>query len=394
MSEERVKRRRRRRPRRRGGAKGDANTRDAKAQGEGDAPRTEGGGRAEGENRPARERRPRGSGRNDGRSSGGRGAGPRGRGRARGRPTRGKPRRQRVAENWWARRWIQVLESFEVGRRLGRGRSYARQGQVVELELEKGSVSALVQGSRDAPYLVRMRFSMLSSTDWKKVTRAISADADLSASLVSGVIPENIEGAFEPLGLSLFPATSGDLKTACSCPDQANPCKHIAAVYYLLGEEFDRDPFLIFRLRGIDRSEIVEAIGGPAALRGAPVPAPEPPPEPERDEAGVVADRDEEEPEAPSAEEEYESAPVEREPEPLPTDAHAFWAGKSGTEDDQDDELRIPTAPGALARRLGGYLFWRGKDDCAAVIDRAYHNASIHGIDVYLGETGSDDSGS
>lgn len=267
---------------------------------------------------------------------------------------------------------------------------------MVESEIEKGSVSALVQGSRDAPYLVRMRFSMLSSTDWKKVTRAIAADEELTASLVSGVIPEAIEEAFEPLGLSLFPAASGDLKTACSCPDQANPCKHIAAVYYLLGEEFDRDPFLIFRLRGIDRSEIIEAIGGPAALRGAPVPAPEPPPEPEFDEADetdFVADRDDE---ATAAAKEAEAAALlERPPEPLPVDAHAFWAGEHGVADPRPDEegadLRIPTVPGALARRLGGYAFWRGNDDCAAVIDRVYQNASIGGIDVYLGESSSSD---
>jgi uncharacterized Zn finger protein len=285
-----------------------------------------------------------------------------------------------------------VLEGFEVGRRLGRGRSYARQGQVVELELEKGSVSALVQGSRDAPYLVRMRLSMLSSTDWKKVTRAISQDAELSHSLVSGIIPENIEEAFEPLGLSLFPTTSGDLKTACSCPDQANPCKHIAAVYYLLGEEFDRDPFLIFRLRGIDRSEIVEAIGGPAALRGAPVPAPEPPPEPEQEAADRVSDRDLDEDERQGDAADGPVLAPERPPEPLPTDAHAFWAGEAPTEADEETDLRIPSVPGALARRLGGYVFWRGREDCAAVIDRAYHNASIHGIDVYLGETGSDEA--
>jgi len=284
-----------------------------------------------------------------------------------------------------------VLESFEVGRRLGRGRSYARQGQVVELELEKGSVSALVQGSRDAPYLVRMRFSMLSSTDWKKITRAIAEDEELTVSLVSGRIPENIEDAFGALNLSLFPATSGDLKTACSCPDQANPCKHIAAVYYLLGEEFDRDPFLIFRLRGIDRSEIIEAIGGPAALRGAPVPAPAPPkPEPAPARKAKRGDDEAEDEAEDEAAADTDPTTAERPPEPLPTDAHAFWAGESAPVD-EGGELHIPSVPGALARRLGGYPFWRGKDDCAAVIDRAYHNASISGVDVYLGETESHD---
>ena len=304
------------------------------------------------------------------------------RARTRGRATRGRPRprRPRLAENWWARRWVEVLEGFQVGRRLGRGRSYARQGQVVELELGKGFVTALVQGSRDAPYLVRMRLSMLSSTDWKKVTRRITEQPELAAALVAGRIPEHIEEVFEPLGLSLFPATSGDLKTAFSCPDQANPCKHVAAVYYLLGEEFDRDPFLVFRLRGIDRNEIMEAIGGSAALRGAPVPAPAPPnPKQERpalEETGHGED-------GPAAETEEE--PLPREPEPLPTEPHAFWAGGGGGTPN-GREVRVPPMHGALTKRLGGFSFFRGLDDCGAVIERVYRNASISGLDVYLGE--------
>jgi uncharacterized Zn finger protein len=289
----------------------------------------------------------------------------------------------RQAESWWARRWVEVLESFQVGRRLGRGRSYARQGQVVEIELGKGFVTALVQGSRDAPYLVRMRLSMLSSTDWKKVTRGIAEDSELTDALVSGRIPENIEEVFEPLGLSLFPAASGDLKTACSCPDQANPCKHVAAVYYLLGEEFDRDPFLVFRLRGIDREELIEAIGGSAALRGAPVAAPE---RPAPEARPATADGAAEAGEATPAPEPPE--PVEREPEPLPTEAHAFWAGERNVAN--GGEVRIPPMAGALTRRLGGFNFFRGYDDAGAVIERVYRNASISGLDVYLGERESE----
>jgi uncharacterized Zn finger protein len=291
-----------------------------------------------------------------------------------------------VAENWWARRWTSVLEGFDVGRRLGRGRSYARQGQVVDLELGKGFVTAKVQGSRDAPYLVRMRLSMLSSTDWKKVTRHIAEDPELVESLVRGQIPENIEEVFEPLGLSLFPTTSGDLKTACSCPDQANPCKHVAAVYYLLGEEFDRDPFLVFRLRGIDRHEIVEAIGGSAALAGPLIPAPERVEAPQRP-APSPAEEEEDDDEA--EERALEAPPIERPPEPLPTESHAFWAGE-GLRENGGGEVRIPQIPGALTRRLGGYPFFRGSDDADGVIQRIYRNASVSGLDVYLGEREGD----
>ncbi len=339
MAEEPENRRRRRRPRRRAGSKAGAQKggpRDAEADAREKDARSETSSRAADGGAKAG----RGHGTRGGRSDRTR----RGRNKTRtgGRAARGRPRRVRQAESWWARRWVEVLESFQVGRRLGRGRSYARQGQVVEIELGKGFVTALVQGSRDAPYLVRMRLSMLSSIDWKKVTRSIAEDPELTGALVAGRIPENIEEVFQPLGLSLFPTASGDLKTACSCPDQANPCKHVAAVYYLLGEEFDRDPFLVFRLRGIDRAELVEAIGGSAALRGAPVAAPERP-EPQvapQTEAGTA-----EAGEATPAPEPPE--PVEREPEPLPTEAHAFWAGESSAAN--GGEVRIP--PMAAVRR-------------------------------------------
>jgi uncharacterized Zn finger protein len=290
-----------------------------------------------------------------------------------------------------------VLEGFDVGRRLGRGRSYARQGQVVELEVGKGFVTALVQGSRDAPYLVRMRLSMLSSTDWKKVTRRIAEDPELTAALLSGQIPENIEAVFQPLGLSLFPSASGDLKTACSCPDQANPCKHVAAVYYLLADEFDRDPFLVFRLRGIERSEILESIGGSAALRGAPVPAPQRPEAPRPAGAnggagpiagpGIESERGDEADIA-AAEPRLEASepprPRVRPPEPLPVDPHAFYAGEGAFAN--GGEARIPALPGALIRRLGGFPFFRGHDDCEAVVMRALRNASIAGLGIFLGE--------
>jgi uncharacterized Zn finger protein len=386
-------RRRRRRPRRRPGSGGRGG--DSPGAANGSEGRGEAGGRSGGERRHA-------GGRGGGRGGGGSGDRRRQRGRggrarsARG--ARGRPRRQRFGEHWWARRWIEVLEGFQVGRRLGRGRSYARQGQVIDLDLGKGFVTAKVQGSRDAPYLVRMRLSMLSSTDWKKVTRALADEPEVSGRLLVGEIPEEIEETFARLDLSLFPTASGDLKAACSCPDRANPCKHVAAVYYLLGEEFDRDPFLIFQLRGIERSELLSAIGGAAAAKGVLIPPPPRPPMPEPPEARAEPEEEpedrEERPEdeaedagalAERVERTPPPAPAEPEPEPLPLDAHDFWAGHGGTRD-PGREVRVPTLPAALPKRLGGFPFWRGESDCEAAMVRIYRNASIAGLDVYLGE--------
>jgi uncharacterized Zn finger protein len=311
----------------------------------------------------------------------GRGGRPqRGRGRGQGRPQRPnnqRGRRGRTGENWWARRWVEVLERFAVGRRLGRGRNYARQGHIVDIEIGKGFVTAHVQGSRDAPYLVRMHFSMLSSTDWKKLTRALAQRPDIAVELGMGQIPQSIEQVFEEQRLSLFPNASGDLKAACSCPDNANPCKHVAAVYYLLGEEFDRDPFLIFQLRGMERGELLAALG-PAAI-------PRPPAPPPLEADGERIDGDEGEAFVPPPIAVIEPPPERVIPdEPLPEDPGVFWGGAVRSRDEAI-EVRIPRKPGAIVARLGGFPFWRGQSNCEAAMARTYRNASITGLDVYLG---------
>ncbi len=163
--------------------------------------------------------------------------------------------------SWWAKRWIAVLDGFQIGARLARGRSYARRGQVLDIQVATGLITAKVQGSRPRPYAVEIKVKTLSNADGAKLGKALAKQALFAAKLLAGEMPQDIEQAFTGVGLSLFPVRLGDLKTQCSCPDWSNPCKHIAAVYYLMGEEFDRDPFLIFKLRGVDRNRLTALLG-------------------------------------------------------------------------------------------------------------------------------------
>jgi uncharacterized Zn finger protein len=169
-------------------------------------------------------------------------------------------RGKKFGTTWWAGRWIAVLESFGWDSRLQRGRRYARAGQVLSIDLAPGHVRARVQGSRPKPYNVTIDIAPLDDAAWERVIEAMAERAIFAARLLAGEMPQDIEDAFAAAGASLFPASSRDVKTHCSCPDWANPCKHIAAVYYLLGEAFDRDPFVIFRLRGRTQEEIVAAL--------------------------------------------------------------------------------------------------------------------------------------
>lgn len=171
-----------------------------------------------------------------------------------------RSRRGAIGETWWSRRFIELLESFGVGSRLKRGRTYARAGQVIELDVEHGVVLAKVQGSRYSPYRVRIRFKALSEAQWRRAEKAMAAQALPLAKLLAGEMPRDIEEILAACKLALFPRSASELTATCTCPDWENPCKHIAATYYILAERFDEDPFLIFTWRGRDQHALVESL--------------------------------------------------------------------------------------------------------------------------------------
>lgn len=257
-------------------------------------------------------------------------------------------KRGSFGESWWAKRWVQVLESFNIGARLQRGRSYARGGQVLSIDVEPGEVKARVQGSRPKPYDITIQVNILSRKDWDNLIDELSGQALFAAKLLAGEMPQDIEKVFQDAGLSLFPKKLGDLTTRCSCPDYSNPCKHIAAVYYLLGEEFDRDPFLLFKLRGLSREELIERLG--RAGHGK--------------EAEVAS----------------EAAP---EREPLTGDGKDFWTGVPLPEV-PPGEAEPPPVAAALPKRLGSFPFWRGGERFLDALEPIYRRASDRGRDAVV----------
>lgn len=169
-------------------------------------------------------------------------------------------KRGAFAKSWWAQRWIAALERLVDSGRLARGRSYARKGQVLSIDETKDGIAARVQGSQRTPYQISIKIKRLTDAEWEKVIDALSEQAIFSAQLLAGEMPQEIEQAFEKAKASLFPSNRGDLTTDCSCPDYSNPCKHIAAAHYILGERFDEDPFLIFRLRGRTQEQVMQEL--------------------------------------------------------------------------------------------------------------------------------------
>jgi len=168
-----------------------------------------------------------------------------------------RTRRGPIGATWWSRRFLGSLESVMVGGRMERGRTYARKGQVVDLEITSGIVAATVQGSREEPYVVRLKMAAVPAEDWDRIVRSLVARAGYAARMLSGELPHEVEEVFESEGASLLPAPHARLVTECSCPDWENPCKHVAAVCYLLAEGFDRDPFSLLLWRGKGRDELL-----------------------------------------------------------------------------------------------------------------------------------------
>lgn len=259
-------------------------------------------------------------------------------------------RRGAIGEQWWSQRWVQALERFANARRLERGRRYARLGQVMDLQVDDKGVRARVQGSRPQPYRVTIRLKPLRDAAWDRVLANLASRASFAASLLAGEVPRDIEAAFEAAGARLLPAEEGDLETDCSCPDWENPCKHVAAVHYLLAEALDRDPFLLLQLRGRSKEQVLAALRERRA-RQADAPAPQ-----ARARRGA--------PRRPKAPE------------------RPFWEPGPGF---VAPEVRIAPGPGGvLLQALGAPPVWRSTGERRRLLEEVYQRASTWAVRAAL----------
>ncbi len=255
-----------------------------------------------------------------------------------------KTSRGAIASKWWGKRWISVLESFSIGTRLARGRAYARSGQVSKLEIIPGQVIASVQGSSSEPYKITIKFKTYSEQEWEKIIAQLNENPILTAQLLNSTMPEEIESIFIDLKVPLFPEKQKDLETNCTCPDWSNPCKHIAAVFYLLAEAFDHNPFLLFELRGKTQSAILSKLESCGEIK-----------------SGLEMQN--------SAED-----------EPLPSDREAFW-GK------QQARIVVHSARvnqfAHLPNKLDTFSFWQSETSFRTSMDKLYFDASSRAVSIW-----------
>ena len=265
------------------------------------------------------------------------------------------------SRTWWGQRFIAALEEFTDEARLGRGRSYASNGRIIEYTLSKGTVTAKVRGSinpyfgvyKEPIYKTSITIKAITSDDWAKVIRQIASRADLITKLLMKEMPDTIEDVFSGLGLHLLPHSERDFVTSCSCPDWANPCKHIAGVYYLLASALDKDPFLMFELRGLSRDELhTELIRSPLGKILA-----------------SALDSDEEPLVEPVTS--YYTSPI-REPVTVETTHKEFWTGAKRLPSSVAN-VSQPSVPAVLIKKQGDYPpFWHKDQSFISVMEELY----------------------
>jgi uncharacterized Zn finger protein len=167
---------------------------------------------------------------------------------------------ERFGTTWWGRLWISGLEKLgdDYENRLPRGKKYAEEGAVSHFTVVPGEIQAKVHGRKT--YNVTLGLPALTCSQWERALEGIAQESRFVASLLAGEMPQGLDETFREAGASLYPRVPKELQTHCDCPDWANPCKHVAAVCYIMAEALDRDPWLLFDLRGRTREEILEAL--------------------------------------------------------------------------------------------------------------------------------------
>ncbi len=162
-----------------------------------------------------------------------------------------------LVKSWWGKSWNINLESYaDYSNRIERGKRYVRNNAVLDLKISKGKVAAKVQGSRVKPYDVEITIDALDNKKWEQVTELCNHRIDSLEQLIEGKFPKELEILFTDKKYGMFPSPK-EIHFACSCPDWAYMCKHVAATLYGIGARLDNDPMLFFALRDIDGQMLI-----------------------------------------------------------------------------------------------------------------------------------------
>lgn len=259
---------------------------------------------------------------------------------------------QKFKKTWWGPEFLTSLEQIMDEGRLKRGNSYSSDYRLVKFDVNLNNVTSRVRGNKSAyfevyetPYYdVKITFDKVAAKHWKSVLSKVGANANWVTHLILGEVPPTINEAFKNANVSLLPQSANEMRTTCSCPDWANPCKHVAGTYIRLASILDQDPIALFELRGLKRAALNRSLAkssfGAALLSTA-----------DDTESTTVEDRDD------------KIATVNPSDCGIAlSDLRAFWCGKAPPAESAMDR-QIPPISALLLRREGDYPeFWDRKN--------------------------------
>lgn len=254
-------------------------------------------------------------------------------------------RRGEFGQNWWSKQWAEVMTEYS-GELTG-GKTYARQGQVLSINIERCRINSMVQGSKRNPYAVEIKISEIKEQHWHALAKKIADHPAAAAELMAGRMPNDVNYMAINIGISLMPDL-WDLHQRCGCHRRGR-CKHTYAVWLLVAEQTDRDPFLIFKMRGMERERLLEM-------------------------AGLAATDDVQKPDLT-----YDMPKTE----PLPTKHHEFWGQERQVQGSW--QIRTPMLHAALPKQLGNFPYWRSNEGFIHAMEEIYEGASLIGLGTFLG---------
>ena len=275
------------------------------------------------------------------------------------------------SRTWWGQKFITAIESFTDSARLGRGRSYARGGKILEFAVNKGKIEATIRGSvnpyfgvyTEPRYHTVIEIKAIAKKDWSKIIQSMAKNASFVSKLLLNEVPENIESSFREVNQNLLPHSSGDFQTSCSCPDWSNPCKHIAGLCYRFASELDEDPFLIFKLRGLTHEQLHQELAKTPLGRAL--------------IAGLKAEEL-----APAPVTSYYTRPQKKQFDAA-TSLKEFWHGKTITPP-LISETRETNISGILVKKAGDFPeFWHQDTSFIATMEELYQRVKTKNRDVF-----------
>jgi uncharacterized Zn finger protein len=271
------------------------------------------------------------------------------------------------SKTWWGEEFLNALEGCMDAGRLARGRGYAAPRRRTEFSIRQGEIEATMVGNinphfgvYETPYYtVKIEFEKVAAARWKAILKRLGSNADWVTHLILGEVPPTIEKAFAGSSIKLLPRTGKEIRSSCSCPDWANPCKHVAGVYFHVAALLDRDPLLLFELRGMDRWQLRQAVAqsefGAALLGDAGAGDP--------DLAAALR-----EPRFPAVTTSGSATPA--------SDLRAFWRGKPLPRE-VTAEGQAPPVSALLLRREGDYPeFWPRNTSFIAAMAAVYERVA------------------